>query len=327
MRRTLHLFAWFLVAAGVAIALAPMVSAFTVTTVPVGANPGPLAVIPQTGELAVSDIFSNDVSIVDRDTNHVSTVPTGALPYAVAVNRATGYTYVANQWGNSVTAIYGYGEGKKRKTYATGGGPIGIAVNAATNRVYVVNNEDGTVTAIDETNGTTATIPVGQRPRGIAVNEATNRIYVANIWDGSVTVIDGATNAPIAAVPVVVWPYDVVVNPLTNKIYVGSGGADGFSVTEIDGATHNTVDIPTMWQPAFLAINTVTNTIYAAGAQGRGYRRDRRCTGNSTVIATPLGPLGFTSLSAIAVNEVTEHLHRRFQFEGICSSSTGLPTN
>ena len=161
LSRTSHTFTRLLVAAGVALAVAPMVSGFTVIVLPVGANPGALAVIPQTGELAVVNSGSNDVSIIDRYTNHVSTVPAGALPTAIAVNRATGYTYVANSWGNSVTAIYGYGEGKKRKTYSTGVGPSGIAVNGATNRVYVVNNEDGTVTAIDEANGTTTTIPVG----------------------------------------------------------------------------------------------------------------------------------------------------------------------
>ena len=85
-------------------------------TVPVGVNPGALAVIPQTGEIAVANSGSNDVSIVDGLTNHVSTVHAGSLPMAIAVNLATGYTYVANSRDNTVTAIYGYGEGKKRKT-------------------------------------------------------------------------------------------------------------------------------------------------------------------------------------------------------------------
>src|SRR4051812_15467408 len=120
MRRSVQTFTHLLVAGGAAIVLAPMVAASTVITVLVGANPGALAVIPQTGELAVVNSGSNDVSIIDRQTNHVSTVPAGALPAAMAVNRVTGYTYVANSWGNSVTAIYGYGEGKKRKTYAAG---------------------------------------------------------------------------------------------------------------------------------------------------------------------------------------------------------------
>src|SRR4029078_4323954 len=80
-------------------------------------NPGALAVIPQTGELAVVNSGTNDVSIVDPLTLHVSTVRAGLLPTGIAVNRVTGYAYVTNSWDNTVTAIYGYGEGKKRKTY------------------------------------------------------------------------------------------------------------------------------------------------------------------------------------------------------------------
>jgi YVTN family beta-propeller protein len=309
MPRTVHTSVRFLLAGALAVALAPVVSAFAAVIVPVGANPGPLAVIPQTGELVVVNSGSDDVSIVDRGTLHVSTVHAGSLPAAIAVNRATGYAYVANSWGNTVTAIYGYGEGKKRKTYAVGVGPINLAVNAATNTVYVVNNEDGTVSAIDENTGTTTTIPVGSRPRGIAVNEATNRIYVGNIWDATVTVIDGSTNSPLATVPVVVWPYDVAVNPLTNRIYVGSG--DGFGVTVIDGATYNTRDISGgIWQPAFLAVNTVTNKIYAAGAQGGGgVMVIDGATDTAIELATPLGPWGFASLAAIKVNEVTNRIY------------------
>ena len=297
-----------MLAGGVTVVLTPLVSAFSVVTLEVGANPGPLAIIPQTGEVAVVNTGTNDVSIVDRDTLHVSTVHTGSMPAAIAVNAATGYAYVADSWGNTVTAIYGYGEGKKRRTYAVGAGPINVAVNAATNRVYAVNNEDGTVSAIDDNTGTTTTIPVGRRPRGIAVNEVTNRIYVGNIWDASVTVIDGSTNSPLATIPVVEWAYDMVVNPLTNKIYVGSG--DASSVTVIDGATHTTTDIPGMWQPAFLAVNTVTNKIYAAGAQaGGGLMVIDGATDTAIQIATPLGPWGFASLAAVKVNEVTNTIY------------------
>ena len=81
-------------------------------------------------------------------------------------------------------------------------------------------------------------------------------------------------------------------------------------MTVIDGATHNTVDIPTIWQPALVAINTFTNKIYAAGSQaGGGVAVIDGATGSSTPIATPAGPWGFNSLSGIAVNEVTNKVY------------------
>lgn len=308
MRRTNDRFVQILTAGAVAVLLSPVVSAFTVITVPVGGNPGELAIIPQTGELAVVNTGTNDVSIVDPITYHVSTVHTGLMPAAIAVNRATGYAYVSNSWEKTVTAIYGYGEGKKRKTYAVGAGPGLVAVNSATNRVYVVNNTDGTVTAIDENSGTTTTIPVGTQPRGIAVNEVTNRIYVTNIWDATLTVIDGSTATAIATIPVVAWAYDVVVNPVTNRIYVGSGEVS--SVTVIDGVTHATVDLPGVWQPALLAVNTVTNTIYAAGAQaGGGMMVIDGATNAVTIVPTPLGSLGYAFLGAPKVNEATNTVY------------------
>jgi YVTN family beta-propeller protein len=49
-----------------------------------------MAIIPQTNEIAVANSGSNDVSIVDPVTNHVSTVPAGSFPSAIAVNPATG---------------------------------------------------------------------------------------------------------------------------------------------------------------------------------------------------------------------------------------------
>jgi len=207
-----------------------------------------------------------------------------------------------------VTAIYGYGEGKKRKVYRVGAGPGTLAVNSRTHRVYVVNNTDGTVTAIDESTGTTRTIPVGTRPRGIAVNEVTNRIYVGNIWDNTVTVIDGSMASVVATIPVVAYPYDVAVNPVTNRIYVGSG--DVSSVTVIDGATHATVDLAGPWQPGLLAVNTVTNTVYASGLQtGGGIMVIDGATNAVTVISTPLPWWGYVSLGAPKVNERTNTVY------------------
>ena len=297
-----------LIASALAVFLSPFLSAFTIVTLPVGDNPGALDVIPQTGELAVVNSGTNDDSIVDPLTLHVSTVRAGLMPTGIAVNRVTGYAYVTNSWDNTVTAIYGYGEGKKRKTYPVGAGPGTLAVNSVTNRVYVVNNTDGTVTAIDESTGTTTTIAVGTRPRGIAVNEVTNRIYVSNIWDNTVTVIDGSTSSLIATIPVVAYPYDVAVNPLTNRIYVGSG--DVSSVTVIDGATDATVDLAGPWQPGLLAVNTVTNTVYASGLQaGGGIMVIDGATNAVRVISTPIPWWGYVSLGAPKVNEGTNTLY------------------
>src|SRR5438874_12493559 len=89
-------------------------SAFTSFTVPVGANPGASAIIPQTNELIVVN-GQADASVIDSVTNAVSTVPACLNPAFVVVNPVTGYAYISNSNSNTVTVFYGYGEGKKRR--------------------------------------------------------------------------------------------------------------------------------------------------------------------------------------------------------------------
>ncbi len=207
MNRTRHLSTALILIAGCAGAWEATARAFSVETVRVGTNPAQSVVIPETNEIVVINGGSDDVSVIDGTTLKVSTVQAGSLPAAIAVNPATGYAYVANSWGNTVTAFYGYGEGKKRKTYTVGAGPMYVAVNPATNKVYVSNISEATISVIDEHAGTTVTVPVGSHPRSIAVNNVTNRIYVVNILGNSVSVLDGFTDTVLATIPVGLDPY------------------------------------------------------------------------------------------------------------------------
>src|SRR3989442_1017686 len=133
-------------------------SAFTSFTVPVGANPGPSAIIPQTNELIVVN-GEADASVIDNTTSAVSTVPTGLNPAFVVVNPMTGYAYISNSNSNTVTVFYGYGEGKKRKVIPVGTGPGRMAINPNTNRTYVANCCNDTVTVIDGDTNSTTNIP------------------------------------------------------------------------------------------------------------------------------------------------------------------------
>src|SRR5262245_35496293 len=282
-------------------------SAFTSFTVPVGANPGASAIIPQTNELIVAN-GEADASVIDSVTNAVSTVPAGLNPAFVVVNPVTGYAYVSNSNSDTVTVFYGYGEGKKRKVVPVGSGPLRMAINPNTNRTYVANCCNDTVTVIDGDTNSTVNIPVGTRPIGIAVNPVTNRVYVANDWSNDVTVIDGFTNQAIATIPVGEAPYSVVVNALTNKVYVAVQGSGFYyapgNVTVIDGTTHETVEIPAGLQPVSLAINTATNKIYVAGGQsnGGGTVIDG-ATGETAHVAIPYGQWGVALLGSLEINE------------------------
>jgi len=140
----------FLMASGMVVVFVSLVSASSsMVSLEVGANPGAIAVNPQTGEIAVVNSGSDDVSIVDRDTLHVSTVHAGLLPAAIAVNQLTGYAYVANSWGNSVTAIYGYGEGMLVRSSSSAPAVTGIDTAASVATIGATSRTSRTLNPLD----------------------------------------------------------------------------------------------------------------------------------------------------------------------------------
>jgi YVTN family beta-propeller protein len=168
----------------------------------------------------------------------------------------------------------------------------------------------------------TSTVPTGSYPGAVAANPLTNKIYVANLNQNTVTVIDGATNntttvptgagsspAAVAVNPVAVADLD----PGTKKSYVFVYVADlgSSSVTVIDGSTDTAVtSVAVGAGPVALAVNPVTNIIYAAN-QTAGTVSVINVTVNkgvptATVVATV--PVGKTP-SAIAVNPVTNAIY------------------
>src|SRR5205823_5163872 len=207
-RRTLMV---SLAIAGLAWTFGTVASAFTSFTVPVGANPGASAIIPQTNELIVVN-GEADASVIDSVTNAVSTVPAGLNPAFVVVNPETNRVYVANDWSNDVTVINGF-TNQAIATIPVGEAPYSVAVNPLTNKVYVAVQGSGfyyapgNVTVIDGATHETVKIPTGLQPVSLAINTATNKIYVAGGQsNGDVTVIDGATGETAhVAIPYGQW--------------------------------------------------------------------------------------------------------------------------
>ena len=142
---------------------------------------------------------------------------------------------------------------------------VKLALNPVTNKVYTIDEQGRSVTVLDVANGTTRTIGVGSRPYYIAVNPGTNRVYVNDMNDASLTVIDGATDTVLAVLPMgSIGP--IQVNPITNVVYVirlTSPTTD--EITYVNGDTDTSYTIATQsFQPIAMAINPVTDTIYAA---------------------------------------------------------------
>jgi len=200
------------------------------TTIPVGGQPGYLAVNITTNMIYVPNQTLNTVTVVNGNSNQVvANIPVGTLPYAAAVDPATNLVYVTLPTSSQAPSV--------------------AVIDGATNTI-------------------TATIPVTVSPYGIAVNPVTNRIYFSSFSssNSSVGVIDGATNQLLKTLSIssTCCVTTVAVNTATNRIYV----AYDFSseqVVEINGNTNQfkTFTVPGLCNLVDIAVDSSLNRIYA----------------------------------------------------------------
>jgi len=237
-----------------------------VATVAVGTDPQGIDVNSATNRIYVANRGSNNVSVIDGNTNSViATTAVGTNPQGVAVNPSTNRIYVANQGSGTLSVIDG-GSNAVVATIQIGGHPLDVAVNPTTNRVYVGNPDTNTVAVIDGASNTvTTTIPFASGPAGIGVNPATNRVYVITTGaSGVLSVIDGASNTVITTLPSGSNSAKVAVNPTTNRFYVTNTMIGNVSV--FDGASNTLITTIGLGQPPIgtfgVAVNPNTNRVY-----------------------------------------------------------------
>ncbi len=119
-----------------------------IATIPVGQVPEGVAVNPNTNTIYVANNGSNNVSVINGNTNQViATIPVGQWPYGVAVNPNTNTIYVANNDSNNMSVINGNTD-QVIATTPVGQWPVGVAVNRNTGILYVINSGNNTVDVI-----------------------------------------------------------------------------------------------------------------------------------------------------------------------------------
>ena len=245
-----------------------------VTTLTLGTGAYALAVNETTNKIYVtSKNTASPLYVIDGETDSLeATVVTGTKGCAVAVNETADEIYMADDMGGKVVVIDGT-DNTVKATVTVGTRPRDIAVNETTHMLYVVNwgnlLNNGTITVIDCDDGYAAqTLTLGTKayPYDAEVNETTDTVYVSLEAFDSVVVIDGSDNS-MQTVPVGNLPHKVAVNEQTNKIYTANVSFDdrsaaGYTVTEIDGTTLDTVSFADANGPEQLALNTAANKIY-----------------------------------------------------------------
>ena len=191
-------------------------------------------------------------------------------PWAIAVNSQTHFVYAGHQGGqiyrmNGTTDVV-------VDSVSAGQFVSSVAVNSITNRVFV--GMDAGVRVLDATLGTVTTVATGTtlqgatNRQGLTVDSVNNRIYVTVDLGGAspnpvLRRIDGATNT-FSATNDVALPglgTGAAFDPANGLVYVAIPDSD--LVVAVDPVAKTFVRIPVGSFPIAVAVNPVTNRIYA----------------------------------------------------------------
>jgi YVTN family beta-propeller protein len=160
--------------------------------IPVGNSPVQVLFDPGAGALFVTNIYSDNVTVVNAQTAAgIANVTVGKDPYGLAYSSYNEEVYVANSGGTNVTVLYANG--------ATAGDitgfsdPNGVAFDQATERTYVTNFNKGTVIAIGGKYGLTVeekySTSSGDGAFGATFDPADNDVYVTGAFSNTVYVL------------------------------------------------------------------------------------------------------------------------------------------
>ena len=192
----------------------------------VGRVPFGIAITPDGKTAYVANIYSNDVSVIDTETNQVvgPAIAVGQDTHSLAITPDGRFVYVTNTYSN-VSVI-------DTQTNEVVGSPIdvtlavsGIAITPDGKTVYIDSENWGSVSMIDtQTNQLVGSpiLGVGSAPFGIAFTPNGKTAYVVNNGGyGNVSVIDTQTNEVVGS-PIVAGrgPHEIAIAPETQSVGV-----------------------------------------------------------------------------------------------------------
>jgi DNA-binding beta-propeller fold protein YncE len=259
------------------------------TRIPVGANPKAIAVNPVTNKVYVANANVDTVTIINANTGGTTSVPVGDFPAWIGINTETNRIYVSSVNGANTTILDGDTDTAITTAFNGGAGPV--AVNPFKDTTYVVRSGGaGEVSVIEGTAYKVTFTTRSTGPLGIAVNPLNNRVFVAHGTTGDVTANDLTT---ADALPPLVCPD-------------GSGGIRPQPAPP-PALTSPCIDVA--GSPVAVAVNPVTNRIYAISNNATGQISVINGTNHTF---TSLTPAGVGVARTIAVNPVTNTAYAVF---------------
>jgi len=297
-----------------------------IDTIPVGADPGFVAISPDGKKAYIANISGISLSIINTQTNQVKDIsifdnPTGVLfsndgtrAYVTGASGSCTVIDVANDAvltaltfpsGGAGLALSNDGKWIYVATFATGDVrvydtdnnaeiiniPVSGARYAATSldggKIYVTGSNSNNVYVIDAaTNTLSATISLTTDAEGIVVSPDGSRIYVTNQSAGTVTVIDAINNSVMTALPVGKSPAGISITPDGKYVYVVNVDSGTLSIIRTSDYTV-TANIPCGTSPHAIG-NFITPGINTCVSNPT----DFKITVNPSPTAITPGPVG-----------------------------------
>jgi YVTN family beta-propeller protein len=163
--------------------------------IPVGSYPHGLRLSPDGRLLAVANMNSDTVSLVDLDAGRSDTIAVGRRPVQVAFSPDGRRLFVTLNAEDNVAAV---DLQTRRVLYraAVGRGPVQLAVTPDGKRIVVANQgpesaPDDRVTVLNAVDGSLVQqIDTGRGAHGVAIDSSGDMAYVTNTYEDSVSAVD-----------------------------------------------------------------------------------------------------------------------------------------
>jgi YVTN family beta-propeller protein len=211
-------------------------------TVPVGATPHGLAVLPDGSRVYVADHGGEAVSVIDSATSAVvATIPVPGAPNFVTSAPDGRHVYVSNDGTNSLDVI-DTATNTVTATVPVGSVASGVAVITPDGKdVFVASTNAGTVYKIDTATNAVASTIATAHPSALAVSPDGSELAVVDETDNSVSRFATSTDAGSGVTPIPGSPQQLAYTQ--GLLYVTA--ADG-TVSVLDhGAVTHTIPVST----------------------------------------------------------------------------------
>ena len=192
-----------------------------VNEISTGARPIAIAFNPINEQLYVPHIGTNNVTVIDTNTETVlTTLAVGTAPIGVGVNSNNGDIYVTNSIDNSVS-VFDNANSLVTTIASVGTRPVSATYHPINDEMFVVASDSNNIYPIDATTYTLGTaIATGNSPYTSVYNSLNEFIYVGNQDDDTFTII--APNHTIRATVGIGGNINIgfIFNPSTNQLLV-----------------------------------------------------------------------------------------------------------